>query len=300
LPIFDQELREAMVFRMGELVQVPESNRATEFQLMTSRELDRLIERELVLQDAINKIKEIKRPQLLDQLKTEAAKEADKRLKDIKTATKMATDADFANYLVQQGLSVEGLRRQTERNFMMTEYIRNIIFPTVKNISLVRVRDYYDEHPGEFAVLDRVKWLDIFVDASRFADGAAARQHAEMIIQRARAGEDFLALAKQFDNGDSVLRNGEGLGQKRGEIKPPVAEETLFQLKVGEVGPTIDLGFGFHVVKVVEREYAGKEPFDEKCQAKVRMKLEGYIAEREYKRIVDDLKRSATIVVYKN
>ncbi len=46
------------------------------------------------------------------------------------------------------------------------------------------------------------------------------------------------------------------------------------------------------MVKVVEREYAGREPFDEKTQAKAKDKLRGAIAEREYKRIVDDFEAS--------
>jgi parvulin-like peptidyl-prolyl isomerase len=299
-PILEDELREAMVMRMGEVLAMPEARRAAFFQEVAGRELERLIDRELILQEAMQKIKELKRPQLLDQLKSEAAKEADRRIKDVKAATKKTNDAEFKAFMQQQGLSVDGLRRQTERNFMMTEYIRNLIYPSVQRINLQQVRDFYDENPELFSRTDRVKWLDVFIDASRFPDYDAARRHAEMVAERARAGEDFAALAKQFDHGDSSLRNGEGLGQKRGEIKPVQAEGVLFTLKPGEVGPLIDLGFGYHVVKVVERDYAGLEPFDTQCQARVREKLRGQIAEREYKRIVDDLKRRATIVVYPN
>jgi parvulin-like peptidyl-prolyl isomerase len=300
LPIMDDEIREAMVMHMGELAQMPDSRRAAAFQEMTTREIDRLIERELILQDAFTKIKEIKKPQLIEELKREAAKEADKRLKDIKKATKTTTDEEFTAFLKQQGLSAEGLRRQTERNFMMTEYIRNVIYPSIQRISLQHVRDFYEENPQLFEVPDRVKWLDIFVDASRFPDVATARQHAEKLAERARNGEDFAALVKQFDHGDSSLRSGVGIGQKRGEIQPMVAEATLFSLKAGEVGPIIDMGFGFHVVKVVERDVAGREPFDEKCQLKAKKMLGSQIAEREYNRIVADLKRTATIVVYPN
>lgn len=297
-PILEEELREAMVMRTGELMQVPETRRASYFQELTNRELDRLIERELILQEMLQKIKDMKRPQLMEQLKLEASKEADKRLKDIKTATKVQSDAEFRTILQQQGLSVDGLRRQTERNFMMTEYIRNMIYPMVQRISLQQVRDYYEEHGDEFQVSDRVKWQDLFIDGSQFPTKAAARQHADSIVLRAKTGEDFAALVKQFDNGDSSLRNGEGIGQKRGEIKPAEVENAVFAIKAGEIGPIVDVGFGFHIVKVVEREYAGLEPFSEKCQAKIREKLRGQIAEREYKKIVDELKRKATVVVH--
>jgi peptidyl-prolyl cis-trans isomerase SurA len=299
-PILDEELREALVLRSGELLQVPEGRRAQVFQELAGKELDRLIERELVLQEALQKIKELKRPQLEAQLKMEASKEADKRIGDIKKSAKITGEPEFKAFLQQNGLSIEGLRRQTERNFMMTEYVRNIIFPTIQRISMQQVREYFEEHPDEFTKPDRVKWLDLFVDASRFASHEEARRYTETIAQRARAGEDFAALVKQFDNGDSSLRNGEGLGQKRGEIKPPQAEPVLFSLQAGEVGPLVDLGFGFHVVKAVERDVAGPEPFDDKLQVKIRDRLKNLIAEREFKRIVDELKRKATVVVYQD
>jgi parvulin-like peptidyl-prolyl isomerase len=300
LPILEEELREGVVMRMGEVLALPEVRRAAYFQELAGRELERLIERELILQEAITKIKELKRPALLEQLKQEAEKEADRRIKEVKKATKVEGDEEFKALMRQQGLSVEGLRRQTERNFMMTEYVRNLIFPVVQRINIQQIREYYENHADQFAIPDRVKWMDLFVDASRFASPAAARQHAETIAQRAKAGEDFAALVKQFDHGDSSLRNGEGLGTKRGEIRPAQAEPVVFALKPGEVGPVIDMGFGFHVVKVVERDYAGREPFDEKCQAKVRDKLRQQIAEREYKRIVEELKRKATITIHAN
>ncbi len=299
-PILDEELREALVLRAGDLLQVPESRRAQVFQELAGKELERLVERELVLQEAMQKIKEIKRPQLEAQLKMEAGKEADRRISEIKKASKVTDDVQFKAFLLQNGLSVEGLRRQTERNFMMQEYVRNIIFPTVQRISMQQVREYFEEHPDEFTRPDRVKWLDLFVDASRFANHEDARRYTETIAQRARAGEDFAALAKQFDHGDSSLRNGEGLGQKRGEIKPPQCEPVLMSLKAGEVGPIVDLGFGFHVVKVVERDVAGLETFDDKLQVKIRDRLKNVIAEREFKRIVEELKRKATVVVYQN
>ncbi len=79
---------------------------------------------------------------------------------------------------------------------------------------------------------------------------------------------------------------------------PQQVEPTVWALKAGEVGPVIDLGFGLHIVRVAERQYAGLKPFDVPCQADVRNKLRNQIADREFKRIVDELKKKATVVVY--
>ena len=105
-------------------------------------------------------------------------------------------------------------------------------------------------------------------------------------------------MVKQCDQGDSRLRNGAGLGQKHGEIVPTQVESAVWALKPGEVGPLVDLGFGFHIVRAAERQYAGLKPFDVQCQAVIRKKLTAQIADREYKRMVEELKKKATVVVY--
>src|SRR4051812_3943386 len=61
-PILDDEVREALVLHMNELIQTPESQRAAVYKEMTKREIDHLVERELILQDAFTRIKELKKP----------------------------------------------------------------------------------------------------------------------------------------------------------------------------------------------------------------------------------------------
>ena len=65
----------------------------------------------------------------------------------------------------------------------------------------------------------------------------------------------------------------------------------------GQVGPLIAFGSGWHVVRLVKREYAGRMPFDEKTQLAIKNKLSGTIWEREYKRILAELRRKATIEI---
>src|SRR5205807_5807093 len=127
---------------------------------------------------------------------------------------------------------------------------------------------------------------------------AAARQHAGQVLAAARAGQDFPTLVKQFDHGDARLRNGTGIGQAHGEIVPTQVEPVVWNLRPGEVGPLVDLGFGFHIVRVAERQYAGMKPFDVACQSDIKKKLTGVVADREYKRMVDELKKKATVTVY--
>src|SRR5262249_24918937 len=134
------------------------------------------------------------------------------------------------------------------------------------------------------------------LDAARFRDRAEARRFGEQLINQARAGTDFQKLALQYDQGDSRYRDGEGYGQRRGEIQPPEAEQYLFQMKSGDFGLN-GMANGVHVFRVVKRDRAGVLPLDDKLQTTIRNKLKYDVWEREYKKIVAGLKARATIEI---
>ena len=208
------------------------------------------------------------------------------------------TEDDFRDFLKSQGVSLDMLRRQWERNFMAMEYLRSMVHPYQERVGPQQIRDYYEKHPDEFQRPDSVQWQDLFVEAERYPSRDEARRFAEEVAERARKGEDFAKLAEQYDNGDSSFRKGEGIGSKHGEIKPPEAETTLFQMKDGEVD-VVELETGFHVVRVIKRVEAGLVDFDEKTQKRIKDKLGNETAQLEMKRIVSKLKREAVIVYSK-
>ena len=66
-------------------------------------------------------------------------------------------------------------------------------------------------------------------------------------------------------------------------------------MKDGQVGPLIELTNGFHVIKLVHRDHAGQQPFDEKTQTRIREKLRDETSQRELKRLLNELKYKARI-----
>jgi parvulin-like peptidyl-prolyl isomerase len=295
VPILDDEVREAIYPLLMETQSLPEPERSLKQKEIFEREMQRLIEREIILQDAFALLG--RKQQFLDKLKLAAAKEYEKQMKAMKKRNNIKTDEELRAALRTQGLTPEGVRRQIERNFMAMEYMRSRIYMALDRITHEQVLEYYQEHPNEFQAKDSVKWQDIFIDASTFPDRELARQFAEDIAVRARAGEDFKQLALKYDKGDSTYRNGEGFGTHHGEIKPAEVEPALFSLKDGQVGPVIQHGNGFHIIRVVKREFAGLVPFDEKTQNAIRNKLTAVVWEREYKRILAELKRKASVEI---
>ena len=76
-----------------------------------------------------------------------------------------------------------------------------------------------------------------------------ARTRAEDVLRRARGGEDFAALARQFSDEPGASTGGGDLGVfGRGQMVPPF-EQAAFALALGAVSDVVETSFGYHVIK---------------------------------------------------
>jgi peptidyl-prolyl cis-trans isomerase SurA len=289
-PIYEREVREAVYQRLPEIINLPAAERKAKEKDMFNEELHRIIERELILDELFAVLTQKKQTAALNQLKDGAAKEAEQRLRDIQKRAKIPNEDELKFFLQSQGLTVAGVKRHFERSFMMSAYLGERLRPKVNSISLVDIRDYYEEHADEFKVDDSVKWQDLFVRVDRFRSKEDARKYADWLLNRVGQGVDFAKLAEEYDQGDSKLRGGFGFGEERGKIFPPELEATVFSLKQGQA-TLVDFETGFHVIRIAERKLAGKRPFDEQVQQEIRRKLQNIVNDREYKKIINTLWR---------
>lgn len=295
--ILDNEVKEACYPQLLATQSLSEPERSARRAEIIKQQLQQIIDREVILQDMYQRLGKQKR--VLEKLEEAADKEFDKRIKTIKERnTSVKTDEDLKKAFASMGLSIEGFRRQIKREFMAREYMRNLIFPAVdSSIGLPQIREYYRQHLDEFRQDDRVEWQDIFIDQSKYAGREEAKKAAYSVAAQARSGQDFVRLAAQFDKDNSGFGKAEGLGQRRGEIRPVECEPYLFQMKPGEIGPVVELSTGFHVFRLAKRDYAGQTPLDDKTQEDIRRKLQVQVAEREWKYLVTDLKKKAKIEI---
>ncbi len=295
-PIYDNEVMHNLARHLPDLARLSDAQRSERLAEIFQQELEGLIERELLYQDAVSKLQKLN-PRGLEKLRAAAYQEFERQLQEIRKRSKL-TDDELKQKLREQGLTLETMKRQTERSFIAMEYLRNRLFPLVNSgCGHQEIREYYETHLNEFQKVDSVKWQDLFVAIGpKHPTQAEARKTAELLIERLRAGEKFENLL-EFDDGTSRYNQGEGIGQRRGEIKPPELEEHLFRMKDGDIGPAVEMETGVHVFRLVKRDYAGQLPFDDKVQTIIRNKLRNDIGSREAKRIVRDLKSRAIIEI---
>lgn len=85
---------------------------------------------------------------------------------------------------------------------------------------------------------------------------AALQAKAQQVMDKARGGADFAALANEFS--DSPTRGTGGLmGLREADRYPPLFVESTKSLKVGGLAGPIRSGAGFHILKVIEKKQAG-------------------------------------------
>src|SRR3979490_936507 len=88
-------------------------------------------------------------------------------------------------------------------------------------------------------------------------------QKAEDVLKQAKKGTNFEELAKKYSEDPGSKDKGGDLGWiTRGQTVPEF-EKTAFGLDKGKISDLVKTQYGFHIIKVLDKETAHTKPFDE-------------------------------------
>jgi peptidyl-prolyl cis-trans isomerase D len=130
------------------------------------------------------------------------------------------------------------------------------------------LRQYYDQHKNEYTLQERVKAQQILfkTQGKTPEEIEKIRQKAQGVLERAKKGEDFSALAKQYSE-DVTASSGGDLGDfGRGQMVPEF-EKVAFSLGVGGISDLVPSPLGIHIIKVNGKQEARERPFEEMKEA---------------------------------
>jgi peptidyl-prolyl cis-trans isomerase C len=134
------------------------------------------------------------------------------------------------------------------------------------SLSAADIKKYFDEHPEEMKSPEQVRASHILF---RYPEGkaagamAAAKAKAEETLVKLKAGEDFAELARNVSNDPVSGKNGGDLGFfPRGRMVPAF-DQVAFTLEPGKLSDIFETPFGWHIMKVVEKQPERQATFDE-------------------------------------
>jgi len=175
-------------------------------------------------------------------------------------------------------------------NYIAIEYLKKEVANKVE-VSEEDIKAYYESHKDEFKTPEMVRSRHILIKTDPSAsdsDKKKAREKAEEILKKIKAGEDFAKLASDVsDDTGSKTKGGElGFFTKGRMVKP--FEDAAFSLKPGEVSGIVETQFGYHIIKVEEKKEPGMEPFDT-AKEKIKQKL---LQERTKAKVTEFLEKA--------
>lgn len=127
------------------------------------------------------------------------------------------------------------------------------------------LRGFYEQNAAAFRTERSIHARHILFS---LAEGAAPeeekkiRDRAQFVLDKARGGADFAALAREFSQ-DASGRDGGDLGWFSAGKMVPAFEQAAFALGKGQVGDLVRTQFGFHIVKVEDTREAGTPAFEQ-------------------------------------
>ncbi len=131
-----------------------------------------------------------------------------------------------------------------------------------KNIKVTEqdAQDYYDQHQDLFQRPERRQVAHILIPFGK--DEKAAEQKAEAVLAKAKAGDDFAALAKADSSDTFSAKKGGELDWFEKGVMDPAFEKAAFALaKAGDLSAVVKSPFGFHIIKLLGVEPAKTKPF---------------------------------------
>lgn len=253
--------------------------------LLEAEVLERLIGRQLLNQRAT------------EADKTEGAENAKKALARILENT--GGDEALARQLLTVGMSLADLKTKLNDESVAEAVLqREIKF----EVSDDDVKKFYDENPSQFEQPELVHAAHILI-GTRDKDGGemsdekkkVQRKLAEDLLKRAKAGEDFGKLAKDYSEDPGSKDKGGEYTFPRGQMVPEF-EAAAFSMEAGKISDIVTTQFGYHIIKTIEKKPAKKIQLSDVGQeVKLGLKRQGVM--KQIPAYIDGIKKDASVEI---
>jgi len=228
---------------------------------------------------------------------TVADTELDARIAEIRK--QFPSEDAFKQVLTQRNLTVEKLRTDARDDLLVSKMLQAEL-GTKTAVTPAQVTEFYQQNPAQFQQGERVRASHILIAFPVNADAAAkqaARVKAEVVLKDVKAGKDFATLAKASSQDPGSAPNGGDLGFfQQGQMVPPF-DAVAFKLSPGEISDLVETTFGYHIIKVAEKQSSRTMPLDD-VRPQLEQYLEGQNRQQLTQAFVESLKAKGKVEIF--
>lgn len=167
--------------------------------------------------------------------------------------------ADFRRRLAAEGVDANRLRSDL-RNQILLQRLREREVESRVQVSESDIDAYIREQNDNTALselqLNLAHVLVLVPEGASEAQRLELQARAQQVADRARAGGDFAALAREFSDAPEKVNGGE-FGLRPANRLPDLFVAATRALAVGEVAGPLRSPAGFHVLKLLDKRQAG-------------------------------------------
>ncbi|SHJ98692.1 peptidylprolyl isomerase [Tepidibacter formicigenes] len=217
--------------------------------------------------------------------------EVDKQLKLFKE--QLEKSPDFKAFLKDNNIDDEFLKEQLKKDMAIVKYKENYLASS--KINDEKVKEYYENNKEKYRKEEvkashiLFKTVDDNMNPISEEEEKKVKEKAKDILIRAKNGEDFAKLAKEYSQDPGSKENGGDLGYFGKGVMVPEFEKVAFDLKPGEISDLVKTQFGYHIIKV-EDKINELRKFEE-----VKKGIKAELEQNAYKDKIEELRKETKI-----
>ena len=191
-------------------------------------------------------------------------------LDNLRKEQNLVDDAKFQAALKQEGMSIADLRKNVERQFLVTRVQQDEVGSKL-TITEEEARQYYQQHKNEFVEPATVTLREIMVEVPTSTQGGEAgvsvgamdeaEKEAAAIRARVVAGEDFGKVASEVSDAASKA-NGGLIGPFNLNDVSEALRKTIESMKPGDITQPLRAAKGFQILKLETKKESALQPFE--------------------------------------
>jgi peptidyl-prolyl cis-trans isomerase C len=226
------------------------------------------------------------------------AQEVDQQMAAFKS--RFPSPEAFQQALASQGITEQSLREQAQTQLTVQKYLKSQVFDKV-SVTDQAAKTFYDQNQAKMKQPERLRMRHILIrvaENATEADKQKAREKADALLARIKAGEDFAKLAREnSEDPGSKANGGELPPMGRGETVPPFEQAAFALQKPNDVSPVVQSQFGFHIIQLIERLPESQVPF-EQAKGRILQMLRQQQAEKQLQAQIQALKAKGKVETY--